>query len=584
MSSKGASIYRTKRWQELRRLVLAEEPVCHWCHRAPSTEADHLIEIARDDGHDPYDRAYIVGSCKPCNSRRGSTYQAKAKALRRNGFLGASRGTPPPLLPLSRDMSDDRAASETISADGYVPGQITPRLRTPSWGDKSYAPLVAAWAEDNLGFALWPWQVDALAGALEHDDAGNLRHRWGLISTARQNGKTALEAALIGWWLTHGEQVRGGPQSVLSVAHLFLTGELVARQLFPVLEERYGFKTFNSSGRMEARSDTGSVWRIQSSTPRSGHGTSNDLLVVDELFAIPEVVLDAGLLPTQRARPNPLAMFLSTAGTEDSKAFIRWRERGMQIIERGEPDRLFMCEFSPPGNADPTDRRYWHMANPALGMGFLTMQDIEDAFNSPNRDAFMRSDLNMWTAAAGAWLPPGTWEALTVDDDLPAGGTLSVDSDVTDLRYVGVRAVSLGENRIQVKTEFVVESQGAMWDAVRAVMEDKTVKLNLTPGLADICPPELAYRMTMVGTSELGRQTQLVRNMILEGLVTHSGQLSLTEQVNRAVAGRTTGGITLSSQKSPGPIEQTRCLVWSVGAEARPLGNVRKPMIGTSSR
>jgi hypothetical protein len=256
----------------------------------------------------------------------------------------------------------------------------------------------------------------------------------------------------------------------------------------------------------------------------------------------------------------------------------------MQIIERGEPDRLFMCEFSPPGNADPTDRRYWHMANPALGMGYLTMQDIEDAFNSPNRDAFMRSDLNMWTAAAGAWLPPGTWEALTVDDDLPAGGTLSVDSDVTDLRYVGVRAVSLGDNRIQVKTEFVVESQGAMWDAVRAVMEDKTVKLNLTPGLADICPPELAYRMTMVGTSELGRQTQLVRNMILEGLVTHSGQLSLTEQVNRAVAGRTTGGITLSSQKSPGPIEQTRCLVWSVGAEARPLGNVRKPMIGTSSR
>ena len=94
MSSKGASIYRTKRWQELRRLVLAEEPVCHWCHRAPSTEADHLIEIARDDGHDPYDRAYIVGSCKPCNSRRGSTYQAKAKALRRNGFLGAGHGTP----------------------------------------------------------------------------------------------------------------------------------------------------------------------------------------------------------------------------------------------------------------------------------------------------------------------------------------------------------------------------------------------------------------------------------------------------------------------------------------------------------
>jgi hypothetical protein len=28
-----------------RRIALENEPICHWCHKAPSTEADHLIEV-----------------------------------------------------------------------------------------------------------------------------------------------------------------------------------------------------------------------------------------------------------------------------------------------------------------------------------------------------------------------------------------------------------------------------------------------------------------------------------------------------------------------------------------------------------
>ena len=84
MSSEGQAIYRTKRWKQVRAQVLAEEPVCHWCRNADSTEADHLVELAR--GGEPYDRSNLVGSCKPCNSRRGSAFQAKAAQQRKVSF------------------------------------------------------------------------------------------------------------------------------------------------------------------------------------------------------------------------------------------------------------------------------------------------------------------------------------------------------------------------------------------------------------------------------------------------------------------------------------------------------------------
>ena len=54
-----------------RRIVLENEPICHWCHKAPSTEADHLIEVDRG-GTDELEN--LCGSCKKCNATRGNQY------------------------------------------------------------------------------------------------------------------------------------------------------------------------------------------------------------------------------------------------------------------------------------------------------------------------------------------------------------------------------------------------------------------------------------------------------------------------------------------------------------------------------
>lgn len=77
-----STIYKTAEWKATREAVLYRDAVCQWClHLAritEATEADHIIPLARCADHDisPYDQTNIVGSCRPCNTRRAS-YEAK---------------------------------------------------------------------------------------------------------------------------------------------------------------------------------------------------------------------------------------------------------------------------------------------------------------------------------------------------------------------------------------------------------------------------------------------------------------------------------------------------------------------------
>ena len=55
-------------WRALRAAVLARDPICKLCGRAPSTEADHKIPKAQG-GQDTMEN--LQGLCKPCHSRKG---------------------------------------------------------------------------------------------------------------------------------------------------------------------------------------------------------------------------------------------------------------------------------------------------------------------------------------------------------------------------------------------------------------------------------------------------------------------------------------------------------------------------------
>jgi phage terminase large subunit-like protein len=257
---------------------------------------------------------------------------------------------------------------------------------------------------------------------------------------------------------------------------------------------------------------------------------------------------------------------------------LQLREQAMHAIESGRPTGLYFAEWSPPPTVLAGSKEALEWANPALGHT-ISLQALEAASDTPDRQAFLRAHCNTWVSAAGAWLPHGLWERLAVDEPIPAGGILSVDTSLDDLRYVGVRAVQNGD-RVHVRSEFVVESAQAMWNEISRVLADPAVRLAITPGLADIAPPEFERRITVVGMAEMYKYTGIVRSLIAENRVIHNNQVALSEHVCRAVAARAQNAITLSSQKSPGPIELARCMVWAVGLAAKPVAAVRRPAFG----
>jgi hypothetical protein len=58
--------------------------------------------------------------------------------------------------------------------------------------------------------------------------------------------------------------------------------------------------------------------------------------------------------------------------------------------------------------------------------------------------------------------------------------------------------------------------------------------------------------------------------MTMSGQVEHTGEQSLVTQVERAVAVKTQGSLSLSSTRSPGAIELCRAYVWAVAMAGKP--------------
>ena len=99
--------YKTTAYQKARRELLEGSPVCHWCKRAPATEADHLLEV--DSGGTHTDG--MVPSCKPCNSRRGVEHLNRKRArqtITRNAAMNDSANKNPDIFLINPTLSPRR--------------------------------------------------------------------------------------------------------------------------------------------------------------------------------------------------------------------------------------------------------------------------------------------------------------------------------------------------------------------------------------------------------------------------------------------------------------------------------------------
>jgi phage terminase large subunit-like protein len=348
--------------------------------------------------------------------------------------------------------------------------------------------------------------------------------------------------------------------------------EAIFNDLAFVLRDIFGAKLMQALGRKSVTMPDGSRWEIRAASPKL-HGGSYNLVVADEIWNIAPEVLDDALRPAQIAKKNPLLSMWSTAGDESSTAMINYRSIALQEIDEGIRSSSFFAEWSLPTGAPATDQSLWGYANPALGRT-ITLKALQAA---SSKESFNRAHLNQWVASRGAWLDSGVWDKCRSPQEIPSGGILSIDSSVDEARYVGVRAVMVNY-QVYTTVEFVVDNEAQMWEHVQRIMTNPSVVLLVTPTLEIHLPTGLKRRYQLTGYAELLRYTALVRSMILEDKVRHDGNQTLAEHCARAVLVRTAQGAVLSSQKSPGPIEAARCMIWAVSSVSRPQ-NKQKPML-----
>jgi hypothetical protein len=431
------------------------------------------------------------------------------------------------------------------------------------------------WAKRVLNIDLMEWQKRVVNDALSLDENGDFIFREACISTARQNGKSLVMRAVAGYMATEYAAIRKEPQTIVIVANQKRRSMALFRDLVRDLDQKVECKVRLLNGDERINFPDGSSISVVAASVHA-HGMTASVILVDELWDIsPEVVFTA-LRPSQIAVKNPMMMMFSTAGDQGSTVLLQLREQGMAAIDSGRIGSLYFAEWSLPPGVSLEDRQYWGWANPALGTT-ITMKALELAFDSPNRQAFIRGHLNLWVDSTNSYLPINLWNDRKTVDPMPPIQWLVIDSSVDESRYVAIGCAYDG-TRVIVTTEFVVESAQQMWAEVVTRMSDPSVKLACTPSLEIHCPPDLRRRMTIVGYAELIKWTGAARAMIVEDRVRHTGDLALSEHFARAVAVKTGGAIVLSSQKSPGPIELARCSVWGIMLTSRPRASAKPQM------
>jgi len=472
-----------------------------------------------------------------------------------------------------------------------------PRWQTPlpptvvgSWG-----PDVAAWSERELGTFLDLWQRRALNRALAIDAGGRLVHRHYLVSTGRQNGKTLLVRALIGWALT--APLIPDWHTILGLAHDKKQARVpyaaVHADLQPI-KRRYPRGGLALTRYLGLRSDLYGIHReydVGSKEARDAIRTMTiDVGLFDEVRTQRGYDTWAALEPTTTARPEPLIFAISTAGDDRSVLLRDWWERGVRIIDGAEPFAGFgMTWYAADEDDRPDDPRAWAKANPALAEGRLPAEALASSlatFRSAPK-MFRQERLNLWSEGGDEWLPPGTWrDRIGIQPDEAIRIVFGVEAAPTWRRAtVAVALVTDAGAWVGVAGELDSSRTDAASvspaDLVRLVSELAIAwrPSTIAYSAAAAAAPHLAawaelakITPTPMGPRQIRAASALFRSELIGGRLTHEADPLLAAQVR---VGRPSGPLEagdwyFSIRESEGEIDGLRAAAWAAWAAIAP--------------
>lgn len=165
------------------------------------------------------------------------------------------------------------------------------------------------------------------------------------------------------------------------------------------------------------------------------HGLTPSLAIIDELHAHPDEEVYVALRTATLKRKGSKLITISTAGQGADSPLGRLRARalGQPHIQRkgalthAHGPGLRMLEWSVPDDANIRIGYVVKRANPA---SWITTYALHEQREAVAEVAFRRYHCNQWTAAVGAWLPAGAWQACAGETHFEPGERIWVGVDV----------------------------------------------------------------------------------------------------------------------------------------------------------
>jgi len=295
-------------------------------------------------------------------------------------------------------------------------------------------------------FRLRPWQERRIIRPLFQIDkaTGRRRYRMCLLMMPRKNGKTELIAALAIDGLLFDDEAGAEVYSAAADKDQAALAFNVAAQMIrndPFLSGQC--EIIDSQKRIVHRK-SGSFYRAISAEAYSKHGFSASRILFDELHAQSNRELWDVLTTATGARAQPLTVAISTAGYDRHSILWELYAHAKNVLETPTLDPAFLpVIYEAPRDADWTDEKVWHAANPALG-DFRSLDEMRTACARAQEipaqeNTFRRLYLNQWTEQAARWISMTAWDACRAPIDRAAlrgrpcfvGLDLSTTTDLT---------------------------------------------------------------------------------------------------------------------------------------------------------
>lgn len=436
----------------------------------------------------------------------------------------------------------------------------------------------------GLGWTPLPWQHDLLEVAYEVDAFGQLWYREIVVVIMRQSGKSTLIIPvslhrMIGWperqFGLYIAQTRDKAREKLVEEHFYHIERSPFRPL--LVPNRSGkIRPVLVNGSEHLKFINGSKWAIDAPTEEAGHGGTLGLAVGDEIFALPDNRLEAGLMPTMATVPDAMTWWISTPGRSKLKSPFMWQkvEKGRARVELArldpsqlEKSRSLYLEFSIPATADVYDPATWWLNMPAVGYT-QTLETIQGFADSMDEREFRRAFACQWgDDFATDWkIPKEPWDSRADPESKISGELIWVLDVAPDRSWASIGVAGVRDDGA-FHIEVVDDGPGTDWlmdgdptrnlHGIAALVQQHGGDVYFDFQTVGAFLPDLLDRgihAVAIGADDIRVAAPMLLDYVLNGRVWHLGQTQLDAALASAATSPLGDGWKWSRGKSMKPI------------------------------